>query len=85
MLLRGGLAVATALALAAGIAGCSATSGNVRLAQTEASGDGVLRIGLLLDNAGGQAFLNYALSTQAQDVLSRYGFARVNTPASGTP
>lgn len=58
MLLRGGLAVATALALAAGIAGCSATSGNARLAQTEASGDGVLRIGLLLDNAGGQAFLN---------------------------
>ncbi|HKU11083.1 MAG TPA: ABC transporter substrate-binding protein [Sinomonas sp.] len=51
---------ALALALAAGISACGATAGNARLAQTEASGDGVLRIGLLLDNAGSQAFLNDA-------------------------
>ena len=34
-----------------------------------------------VNRRGGQAFVNYALSRPAQDILSRYGFARV---VSGT-
>ncbi|MDQ4503196.1 ABC transporter substrate-binding protein [Sinomonas sp. ASV322] len=60
---RAAVAVAAALALA----GCAAgVSGNARLAQTEASGDGVLRIGMLLDNVGGQAYLNEAQRAAVQ-------------------
>lgn len=45
-----------ALALGA----CSGQDGSARTASVEASGDGTLRIGLILDNTGGQAFLNRA-------------------------
>ena len=37
---------------------CSGNAGNARTASVEASGDGTLRIGLILDNTGPQAFLN---------------------------
>jgi branched-chain amino acid transport system substrate-binding protein len=40
------------------LAGCSAAAGNARLDSVEASGDGTLRIGLILDNTGEQGFLN---------------------------
>jgi branched-chain amino acid transport system substrate-binding protein len=40
------------------LAGCAATAGNARLDSVEASGDGTLRVGLILDNTGGQGFLN---------------------------
>lgn len=40
------------------LAGCAAATGNARLDSVEASGDGTLRVGLILDNAGKQAFLN---------------------------
>lgn len=40
------------------LAGCSGAAGNARLDSVEASGDGALRIGLILDNTGAQAFLN---------------------------
>ncbi|MFJ5862499.1 ABC transporter substrate-binding protein [Pseudarthrobacter sp. NPDC092439] len=39
-------------------AACTAVPGNARTEAAEASGDGILRIGLLLDNTGGNAFLN---------------------------
>jgi neutral amino acid transport system substrate-binding protein len=50
-----GVAGAAALLV---LAGCSGTAGNARLDTVEASGDGTLRIGLILDNTGEQGFLN---------------------------
>jgi len=40
------------------LAGCAGTAGNARLDSVEASGDGTLRIGLILDSTGKQSFLN---------------------------
>lgn len=37
---------------------CAGQAGNARLTQSEASGDGTLRIGLILDNVGDRSFLN---------------------------
>nr|WP_307430460.1 ABC transporter substrate-binding protein [Pseudarthrobacter defluvii] len=37
---------------------CTGTGGNARTEPAEASGDGVLRVGLILDNTGDNAFLN---------------------------
>jgi neutral amino acid transport system substrate-binding protein len=51
-----GFAVAAVLVLGA----CSGQAGNARTATVQASGDGTLRIGLILDNSGAQAFLNAA-------------------------
>ncbi|MCI0141405.1 ABC transporter substrate-binding protein [Arthrobacter bambusae] len=45
-------------ALAVGLAGCSAPVGNARLSSVTPSGDGVLRVGVILDNTGSSAFLN---------------------------
>ncbi|MFH5880106.1 ABC transporter substrate-binding protein [Arthrobacter sp. NA-172] len=45
-------------ALAVGLAGCSAQVGNARLDAVTPSGDGVLHIGMILDNTGSSAFLN---------------------------
>ncbi|NYD78833.1 ABC transporter substrate-binding protein [Arthrobacter cupressi] len=50
------LALVPGLILA--ISACAAPSGNARLDSVEASGDGTLRIGLILDNTGESAFLN---------------------------
>ncbi|MHA7198836.1 ABC transporter substrate-binding protein [Arthrobacter alkaliphilus] len=50
--------LAASAALALGLAGCSAPVGNARLASVTPSGDGVLRIGVILDNSGSSAFLN---------------------------
>ncbi|WP_155854356.1 ABC transporter substrate-binding protein [Arthrobacter sp. MA-N2] len=44
--------------LALGLSGCSASVGNARLSSVTPSGDGVLRIGVILDNSGSSAFLN---------------------------
>lgn len=49
-----GVAAATALALT----GCLGPAGSARVASADASGDGTLRIGLILDNTGAQSFLN---------------------------
>jgi len=51
-----GWCAAAVLALGA----CSGSGDNARTAPVEASGDGTLRIGLILDNTGPQAFLNTA-------------------------
>lgn len=51
-----GVGAAAALMLGA----CSGQAGNARTASVEASGDGTLRIGLILDSSGSQAFLNAA-------------------------
>ncbi len=50
------LAAGTVSALA--LTGCLGPSGSARVASADASGDGTLRIGLLLDNTGQQNFLN---------------------------
>jgi len=47
-------ALCSALALTA----CSGVSGNARVDAAEASGDGTLRVGLILDNSGENGFLN---------------------------
>ncbi len=54
-----GVAACGAVAVLA-LGGCSGSAGNARTASVEASGDGILRIGLILDNAGPQSFLNAA-------------------------
>ncbi|TDT76257.1 amino acid/amide ABC transporter substrate-binding protein (HAAT family) [Arthrobacter sp. AG258] len=51
-------ALAVSLAAVLGATACSGTGGNARVESAEASGDGVLRVGLVLDNTGGNAFLN---------------------------
>lgn len=43
---------------ALGLASCATPSGNARVDAAEASGDGVLRIGMILDNLDKGAFLN---------------------------
>jgi neutral amino acid transport system substrate-binding protein len=40
------------------LAGCAGPTGNVRMDTANASGDGTLRIGVILDNTGQQDFLN---------------------------
>lgn len=54
--------VRPALALSAcallAVTACSGVTGNARVESVEASGDGVLRVGLVLDNTGDSAFLN---------------------------
>lgn len=44
--------------MALGLAGCAAPIGNARLDSVTPGGDGVLRIGVILDNSGSSAFLN---------------------------
>ena len=54
--------VRPALALSAcallAVTACSGVTGNARVESVEASGDGILRVGLVLDNTGDSAFLN---------------------------
>ncbi|MHC6594547.1 ABC transporter substrate-binding protein [Arthrobacter sp. C152] len=51
---------AAALSAAAvfALTGCSGVTGNARVEGVDASGDGILRVGLILDNTGTNAFLN---------------------------
>jgi branched-chain amino acid transport system substrate-binding protein len=56
--LRRGRAVVVALVAALATAACSGPAGGARVGQADASGDGTLRIGLILDNTGPQDFLN---------------------------
>ena len=56
--LRVGRAVAVAAAAALTTTACLAPTGGARVEQADASGDGTLRIGLILDNTGPQNFLN---------------------------
>ncbi|MFE5838187.1 ABC transporter substrate-binding protein [Arthrobacter sp. NPDC056493] len=56
--LRGTAVWGTAVVMTLGA--CSGSGDNARTAPVEASGDGTLRIGLILDNTGPQAFLNAA-------------------------
>jgi len=51
---------AACLAAAVGLGACAGPTGNARVDAAEASGDGTLRIGLILDNTGRQDFLNAA-------------------------
>lgn len=48
------------------LAACSGAGDTARTAPVEASGDGILRIGLILDNTGPQAFLNAAQQAAAK-------------------
>lgn len=53
-----GRLAAVAAAAALTLTGCLAPSSGARMESPEASGDGTLRIGLILDNTGKQSFLN---------------------------
>jgi branched-chain amino acid transport system substrate-binding protein len=56
--LRRGRAVAVLAAAALTTTACLGPAGGARVEQADASGDGTLRIGLILDNTGAQSFLN---------------------------
>lgn len=47
-----------ALCSAVALTACSGATGNARVEAAEASGDGTLRVGLILDNTGQNSFLN---------------------------
>lgn len=49
---------AAALCGTLALTSCSGVTGNARTEPAEASGDGTLRVGLILDNAGANSFLN---------------------------
>ncbi len=49
---------AAALCCTLALTACSGVTGNARVETAEASGDGTLRIGLILDNTGDSSFLN---------------------------
>lgn len=51
-------ALAAAAAAALALTACGGPTGGARVEQADASGDGTLRIGLILDNTGKQGFLN---------------------------
>ena len=53
-----GRALTVAVAAALATTGCLGPGGGARVQQPDASGDGTLRIGLILDNTGAQSFLN---------------------------
>ena len=55
---RLGRALAAGTAVALALTGCLGPAGSARVASADASGDGTLRIGLILDNTGQQNFLN---------------------------
>ncbi|TLM72802.1 ABC transporter substrate-binding protein [Pseudarthrobacter sp. NamB4] len=52
------LAVTATLCATLALTACSGVTGNARVETVEASGDGTLRIGLILDSAGDSSFLN---------------------------
>ena len=54
--IRPALALPACVLLAA--TACSGVTGNARVEPAEASGDGILRVGLILDNTGDSTFLN---------------------------
>ena len=56
--LRRGRALAVAVVAALATTACLGPAGGARVGQADASGDGTLRIGLILDNTGAQSFLN---------------------------
>jgi neutral amino acid transport system substrate-binding protein len=56
--LRAGRSAAAGTVALLALTGCLAPAGGARVQDAEASGDGTLKIGLILDNTGGQSFLN---------------------------
>lgn len=59
-------AVAVMAVAAMAMTACAGPSGSARVTSAEASGDGTLRIGLILDNTGRQNFLNAPQLTAAR-------------------
>ncbi|AJT42634.1 ABC transporter substrate-binding protein [Psychromicrobium lacuslunae] len=57
------------------LAGCGAESGNARLASPKPAGIDALKIGLLLDSTGEQAFLNPAQQAAAQLAVQQINLA----------
>ncbi|WP_457948445.1 ABC transporter substrate-binding protein [Pseudarthrobacter sp. alpha12b] len=53
----GARVLAVSLAAVLSMTACAGTGGNARVEPAEASGDGVLRVGLIMDNTGDNAFL----------------------------
>jgi neutral amino acid transport system substrate-binding protein len=56
--LRAGRSAAAGVVVLLVMTGCLAPAGGARVQDAEASGDGTLKIGLILDNTGSQGFLN---------------------------
>ena len=56
--LRAGRSAAAGAVALLALTGCLAPAGGARVQTAEASGDGTLKIGLILDNTGRQGFLN---------------------------
>lgn len=61
-----GRALAAGTLAAVALTGCLGPAGSARVASADASGDGTLRIGLILDNTGQQNFLNAPQLAAAQ-------------------
>ncbi len=61
-----GRALAAGTLAAVALTGCLGPAGSARVASADASGDGTLRIGLILDNTGRQNFLNAPQLAAAQ-------------------
>jgi neutral amino acid transport system substrate-binding protein len=59
-------AFAAALCCTLALTACSGVTGNARVETAEASGDGTLRIGLILDSAGESSFLNAPQAAAAE-------------------
>ncbi|ADX72012.1 amino acid/amide ABC transporter substrate-binding protein, HAAT family [Pseudarthrobacter phenanthrenivorans Sphe3] len=51
-------ALAPVLCATLALTACSGVTGNARVEAVEASGDGTLRVGMILDNSGANSFLN---------------------------
>jgi len=68
-------ALAVSLAAVLSVTACAGAGGNARVQSAEASGDGVLRVGLLLDNSGANAFLNAAQLAAAKVAIQEINAA----------
>ena len=66
--------VPASAALLLGLAGCGAAAGNARLDSVEASGDGTLRVGVILDSTGTREFLS-----GSQLAAARLAVQEINT------
>lgn len=75
-------AAVAAAALAATVAGCNQSTANVRAASMQAGGDGILKIGVVLESTGDQKFLNdsqrAAVKLAVKDINDAGGFEGSN-------
>ncbi|CAI3793090.1 ABC transporter substrate-binding protein [Pseudarthrobacter sp. MM222] len=73
--LRAGRSAAVGAVALLVMTGCLAPAGGARVRSAEASGDGTLKIGLILDNTGSQGFLNTSQLAAARLAVSEINAA----------